>query len=40
MGLFDLFRKKVPNQEIPKAEPSIKPAEQIQVTATYNRYKQ
>lgn len=34
MGLFDLFRKKVPNQEIPKAEPSIKPAEQIQVTAT------
>lgn len=34
MGLFDLFRKKVPNQEIPKAEPSIKLVEQIQVTAT------
>lgn len=34
MGLFNLFRKKIPNQELPKAEPSIKPAEQIQVTAT------
>lgn len=34
MGLFNLFRKKVPNQEIPKADPSIKPTGQIQVTAT------
>lgn len=34
MGLFNLFRKKISNQEEPKAEPSIKPTEQIQVTAT------
>ena len=34
MGLFDLFRKKVPNQEIPKAEPIIKLSEHIQITAT------
>lgn len=34
MGLFDLFRKKLPKQEVPKAEPSSKPAEHIQITAT------
>lgn len=34
MGLFDLFRKKVQKQEVPKAEPNTKPSEHIQITVT------
>lgn len=34
MGLFDLFRKKVLNQEAPKEELDVKPEKQVRVTAT------
>ena len=34
MGLFDLFRKKIPSPKAPESEPIIKPAEQVQVTST------